>query len=103
MGVIRQVLEEVTGKLEDARREKRIGYALEASPKVYAPSTTATLFDGLDVAEIFRTSSSTFGGAVVPSPGARVSDVGEVYARIDLASGEKCARCWRFLPEVHAP
>ncbi len=102
-GVIRQVLEEVTGKLEDARRDKRIGSALDASPKIYALPTTVTNFDGLDAAEIFRTSTASFGGAVTPSPGSRVSDLGEMYAQIDLAPGEKCARCWRILPEVHAP
>ncbi len=80
----------VTAALEIERREKRIGSSLEAAPVVtVGDSALLAAFDGLDAAEIFRTSS------------ARFKEGGEGIA-VDpaLASGDKCARCWRILTEV---
>jgi len=87
---IGEVTSAVTAALEIERREKRIGSSLEAAPVVaLADPALLAAFDGLDAAEIFRTSSARFkegadGGSVDPA----------------LAEGEKCARCWRILTEV---
>jgi isoleucyl-tRNA synthetase len=87
---IGEVTSAVTAALEIERREKRIGSSLEAAPVVaLADPALLAAFDGLDAAEIFRTSSARFkegadGVSVDPA----------------LAEGEKCARCWRILTEV---
>ncbi|PHY17343.1 isoleucine--tRNA ligase [Caulobacter sp. BP25] len=89
----------VTGALEVERREKRIGSALEAAPVVHvADADLLAAFEGLDAAEVFRTSSATLvagdGGAF------RVEQVKGVSVDPKLAEGKKCARSWRILPEV---
>jgi isoleucyl-tRNA synthetase len=87
---VAEVTSAVTGALEVERREKRIGSALEAAPQVTASADQVAAFDGLDPAEVFRTSAAGLA-------------VGELSVRPFAASGEKCARCWRILPEVKAP
>jgi isoleucyl-tRNA synthetase len=50
----------VTSALEVERRDKRIGSALEAAPVVHiAEPDLLAAFDGLDAAEVFRTSAAT--------------------------------------------
>jgi isoleucyl-tRNA synthetase len=80
----------VTMALENERREKRIGGALEAAPEVDVDAGTLAAFDGLDAAEIFRTSQAT----LKPGGGEEIS------VRPFRAEGAKCARCWKVLPEV---
>ncbi|RYF88180.1 MAG: isoleucine--tRNA ligase, partial [Caulobacteraceae bacterium] len=80
-------IEAVTSALEVERREKRIGSALEAAPEVSAPAELAAAFDGLDAAEVFRTSSARF-------------REGQLSVDPAKADGAKCDRCWRILPEV---
>jgi isoleucyl-tRNA synthetase len=92
-GRIGEVLDAVTARLELERREKAIGSALEAAPEVIiADADLVAAFDGVDPAEVFRTSQATLkaGG-------------GEgIEVRPFRAQGRKCARCWRILPEVEA-
>ncbi len=97
-GSIRRVLDAVTARLEEERREKRIGSALEAAPKVYLDPRLIALFDGVDAAEVFRTSQASF--ADIGETGGASRDVQVEPA---LAQGCKCQRCWRILPEVTAP
>ena len=88
---VQAVVGAVTGALEVERREKRIGGALEAAPRVEADAAGFEAFKDLDPAEVFRTSQAT----LVQADG--------ISVRADLAEGCKCARCWRILPEVKAP
>jgi isoleucyl-tRNA synthetase len=91
----------VTGALEIERREKRIGAALEAAPRVsIADADLLAAFDGLDPAEVFRTSQATLvsGDALVDA--FRLPDVPGVAVEPLRAEGQKCARSWRVLPEV---
>ena len=94
---VRDIMFFVTETLERMREKKMIGSALEAAPTVTPHGEAAAgVFDDLDAAEIFRTSQATM----------RPSDGGDqISAMVDqkLAQGEKCARCWRILPEVQAP
>ena len=56
---VEQVTRVVTGALEIERREKRMGSALEAAPVVHlADAAWMAAFDGLDAAEVFRTSQA---------------------------------------------
>jgi isoleucyl-tRNA synthetase len=101
---VERVTRVVTGALEVERREKRIGAALEAAPRVHivAPELIAA-FEGLDAAEIFRTSAATLAAGEGPAGAFRLDEVGGVAVEALPAEGHKCARCWRVLPEVKAP
>jgi isoleucyl-tRNA synthetase len=100
---VQKVLEVVTGALEIERREKRVGGALEASPTVFiADAELMAAFDGVDAAEVFRTSSATLRAGEGPAAAFRLPEVPGVAVEPSPAEGCKCARCWRILPEVKA-
>jgi len=88
---VQAVLEVVNEALETARRDKRIGGALDAWPVVAGPAEAFAPFEGLDPAEVFRTS----GAELVPGGEAVTVDV-------RLAEHPKCARSWRRVPDVGA-
>jgi isoleucyl-tRNA synthetase len=91
----------VTGALEVERREKRIGAALDAAPKVWiADPALLAAFDGLDAAEVFRTSQAELVAGDGPSGAFRLDGGGAVAVEPLRAQGLKCARSWRILPEV---
>ncbi|MFN3817300.1 MAG: isoleucine--tRNA ligase, partial [Brevundimonas sp.] len=86
---VNTVLEIVNESLEAARRDKLIGGALDAWPVVTAPADLLAPFDGLDAAEVFRTS-----GAELVAGGEAVTVV------VNIANHPKCARSWRRVPDV---
>jgi isoleucyl-tRNA synthetase len=86
---VNTVLDVVTGGLEESRRAKTIGGALDAWPVVTLPADAMAAFDGLDPAEVFRTS-----GADMIVSGDAIS------ATINAADHPKCARSWRRVPDV---
>ena len=91
----------MTGALEVERREKRIGSALEAAPKVWvADAELLAAFDGIDPAEVFRTSQAELVAGDGPAGAFRLPDQGAVGVEPLRAEGQKCARSWRILPEV---
>jgi len=94
----------VTGALEVERREKRLGAALEAAPSVHlADPALLEAFRGLDAAEVFRTSQASLVQGEGPADAFRLTEVPGVAVEPLRADGCKCARCWRFLPEVAPP
>jgi isoleucyl-tRNA synthetase len=98
---VQRVTSVVTGALEVERREKRIGAALEAAPKVYvADGDLLAAFDGLDPAEVFRTSQATLVAGEGPQDAFRLAEAPGVAVEPLRAEGRKCARSWRILPEV---
>jgi isoleucyl-tRNA synthetase len=100
---VEQVTRAVTGALEVERREKRIGGALEAAPKVWISDPALLLaFEGLDAAEVFRTSQADLVDGVGPDEAFRSPEVADVAVEPLRARGGKCARSWRILPEVGA-
>jgi isoleucyl-tRNA synthetase len=101
---VQDVTRAVTGALEIERREKRIGGALEAAPKVWiADPELLGAFDGLDAAEVFRTSAAELIAGEPPPEAFRLAEVPGVAVEPRRAEGCKCARCWRVLPEVAPP
>jgi isoleucyl-tRNA synthetase len=98
---VQAVTRVVTGALEVERREKRIGAALEAAPRVWIadPALMAAL-GGLDAAEVFRTSQASLMTGDGPTGAFRLDDVTGVTVEPLRAEGRKCARSWRVLPEV---
>ncbi len=95
---IRELRRVVTGALEIARREKTIGSSLEAAPTLHVANLADTvLFENLDLAEIAITS----GASVAAGEGNfRLNDVAGASVSFAKASGSKCARCWKILPDV---
>ncbi|MDI7774915.1 isoleucine--tRNA ligase [Asticcacaulis sp. EMRT-3] len=95
------VLSVVTAALEQKRRDKVIGSALEAAPKVYiADDKLLAAFRDIDAAEVFRTSQASLIAGQGPDDAFHLEgtpDVAVVFAR---AEGKKCQRSWRILPEV---
>jgi len=98
---IEHVLAVVTGALEEKRRDKVIGGALEAAPVVFIDSDPLlAAFDGIDPSEVFRTSQATLSTSEGPADAFRLPEVKEVSVSVHLAQGNKCQRSWRILPEV---
>jgi isoleucyl-tRNA synthetase len=93
---IRDLRRAITGALELKREEKLIGSSLEAAVllQLDAPEDLA-LFDTVDLAEIAITSTARVEAVQGDAPGTAAVEV-------TRAEGEKCARCWRVLPEVAA-
>jgi isoleucyl-tRNA synthetase len=98
---VERVTRVVTGALEVERRDKRIGGALEAAPRVYlAEPALLAAFEGLDPAEVFRASQASLVDGEGPASAFRLPEVGGVAVEPLRAEGTKCARSWRILPEV---
>ena len=97
---IRAVRRVVTGSLEIERAEKRIGSSLQAHPTVYVGNQYAPALENLDLAEIAITSGIEVIEGSPPDGAFTLDDVADVGVVAGLADGEKCARCWRVLPEV---
>ena len=78
-----------TTKLEAMRKEGQIGASLQAEVTLYFPEGEDPLLSAADWADNLIVSIAHIGR----------SD-GGILADVDIAPGEKCARCWRVLPEV---
>jgi isoleucyl-tRNA synthetase len=101
---VQAVTSVVTGALEIERREKRLGAALEAAPCVHIENAElVAAFEGLDAAEVFRTSAAALAPEAGPGAAFRLPEQPGVAVAPTRAEGAKCARCWRVLPEVTAP
>ncbi len=96
---IRNMRRVVTGALEIERAEKRIGSSLQAAPVVYVDPEYAAAAEGLDLSELFISSSAQLknGGA---GQGFVLEDVPGVSVVPERADGDKCERCWKVLDEV---
>ena len=97
---VRALRRVVTGALELARAEKRIGSSLQAHPVVHAAPEYREALAGLDLAEICITSAATLSDAPAPAGAFALADVPGVGVVAGLADGQKCQRCWRVLPDV---
>ena len=97
---IRDIRRAVTGALEKERAAKRIGSSLEADPLVYVTAARGKALEGVDLAEIAITSAVTVMVAPAPADAFTIAEVEGVGVVFRAAEGEKCARCWRVLPEV---
>jgi isoleucyl-tRNA synthetase len=93
---IRAIRREVTGAMERARNEKKIGSSLQAHPQVYLTAEQGALLDGLDFAEICICSAIT----LHRDKGKTGDPPGTIGVVIEPASGKKCERCWQVLEEV---
>ena len=97
---IRAARRVVNGALEEARRDKVIGASLEAAPVLHvADAETAALLRTVEMADVCITSDLTISEQAVPQEAFKLEGerLGVVFAK---AQGQKCARCWKVLPDV---
>jgi len=108
-GEVRRVRRVVTGALEIARAEKRIGSSLEAAPAIYIADpdlmrTIAAALEGergeVGMADVAITSAVTIAPGDGPASAFRLDDVPSVAVEFRPASGTKCARSWKIRPDV---
>jgi isoleucyl-tRNA synthetase len=105
---VKEVRSAVTGALEIARAEKKIGSSLEAAPEVYVtdPELMAAFLDGpggtnnVDLAEVCITSDSSLTNSAAPEGAFALPNVPGVGVVVKLAEGKKCARSWRITKDV---
>ncbi|MEL6337716.1 MAG: isoleucine--tRNA ligase, partial [Pseudomonadota bacterium] len=97
---IRAARRVVLGALEVARRDKVIGASLEAAPLLQlADPDTAAAVKSVDMAEVCITSALSVMEGEPQDDAFRQDDpaIGVVFGKAD---GQKCARCWKILPDV---
>jgi isoleucyl-tRNA synthetase len=98
---IRAARRVVTGALEIERREKRIGSSLEAAPRIFvADPALFALLESIDMAEVSITSQAFLQEGEGPAEAFRLLDVPGIAVLPQPATGRKCARSWKILPEV---
>jgi len=98
---VKEVRSVVTGALEIARAEKKIGSSLEAAPQVFV--TDEDLMSGLagvDMAEVCITSAIEVSGKAIPEGAFTLPSEPGVGVVVTLAQGRKCARSWRITKDV---
>jgi isoleucyl-tRNA synthetase len=103
MARLREARSVVTGALEVARREKLIGSALEARPRVWvaADSLRASL-QAIDFAELCITSGIEIEAGEGPSDTFRLPEMPGVAVKVEKATGVKCARSWKYFDPATA-
>jgi len=100
---IRLIRSVVTGALEIERAQKRIGSSLEAAPIVYINDPKLHMaLNGVDFAEICIVSDITIESVPAPDDAFRLNEVAGVAVAPRRASGEKCARSWRYFDPATA-
>jgi len=100
---VRDLRRVVTGAIELARADKKIGSSLQAAPEVFAEAEYLEAIEGLDAAESWITSGASLRPASERGTGEALftlPDVKGVWTRFASADGSKCERCWKVLPDV---
>jgi isoleucyl-tRNA synthetase len=98
---VRTVRRVVTGALELERARKVIGSSLEAAPVVHiTDAELAAAVADVDMAEISITSGIAISESAGPADAFRMDDVKGVAVVFAPASGQKCARSWRYTDDV---
>jgi len=98
---IRSVRRAVTAALEVQRTDKVIGASLEAAPVVHVDNAQlAQTLCSVPFEDICITSSIDVTTNVAPDEAFRLPEVTGVGVVFEMAEGEKCARCWKVLPDV---
>jgi len=98
---LRQVRRAVTAALEVQRTAKVIGASLEAAPVVHVEDAGAlAALRSVDFADLCITSALTLTADPAPAEAFRLPEVPGVGVVFELATGEKCQRCWKILPDV---
>ena len=97
---LRDIRRAVTGCLERARADGTIGASLQAAPVLHLPEAAAGLLSAAEWAELAIVSRLSLATTPPPEGAFAHPDRPDVAVAFARAEGEKCARCWRVLPEV---
>ena len=98
---VRRVRRVVTAALEVQRRDKVIGSSLEAAPVVHVEDgDLLTILRGIDMDDLCITSGLVLSADPIPAEAFRLPEIPGVGVVFEKAEGEKCLRCWKFLPDV---
>ncbi len=97
---LRDLRRVVTGAIELERGAKRLGSSLQAAIEVCVPDRLMELVRDVDLAELCITSAGTVRPGPVPEDAFTLPDLADIGVRVSPATGERCERCWRVLPEV---
>jgi len=97
---VRTVRRVITGALETERAAKRIGSSLQAAPIVHLPADLLDLCSKLPMDDLCITSGMTLTTDPAPEDAFTISDIPDIAVVPATASGEKCERCWKILPDV---
>ncbi|MFC6686739.1 isoleucine--tRNA ligase [Jhaorihella thermophila] len=98
---VRRVRRVVTAALEVQRRDKVIGSSLEAAPVVHVEDAQVLeILRTLPMDDLCITSGLVLSGDPSPNEAFRLPEVPGVGVVFEKATGEKCQRCWKYLPDV---
>lgn len=97
---LRNIRKVMTGALEVARALKVMGSSLQAHVTVFIDPSQAPFIQGVDLAELSITSSVEVLKGAFPDNAFTLEEAPGIGVLVTLASGEKCERCWKILPEV---
>jgi isoleucyl-tRNA synthetase len=97
---VRRVRRVVTGALEVERTAKVIGASLEAAPLVHVSPAVANVLQSVTFDDLCITSGIHVTVDPAPAGAFRLDDVADVAVVFAGATGEKCQRCWKILPDV---
>jgi isoleucyl-tRNA synthetase len=98
---LRHLRQVVTGALELARANKKIGSSLQASVMVYLRPNYQAVLKHLDFEEFCLTSEANLVWTeTIPTDAYQLCEIEGVGVTVEMAPGEKCLRCWKVLPEV---
>lgn len=97
---IRALRSVVTGAIEKKRAEKVVGSSLQATPTVYVKKADADLLKTIDFADICITSHLHVITDAAPADAFTLSETPDVAVVVNVASGNKCERCWCVKDEV---
>jgi isoleucyl-tRNA synthetase len=98
---IRRARSVVTGALEIERQNKVIGSSLEAAPTVFVQDAEimATI-DSVPFEDICITSNIVYSQGDAPDGAFTLDETPGIAVVFAHATGEKCERCWKILPDV---
>ncbi|MFH4495277.1 isoleucine--tRNA ligase [Vibrio alginolyticus] len=88
--------------LEDARKEKTIGGALQAEVTLFADDALAAKINKLEdeLRFVLLTSAAKVKPLGEKTYAAQATDIEGLFVEVAAAEGEKCDRCWHHTPDV---
>lgn len=99
--MVRAARRVVTSALEVQRIDKVIGASLEAAPVVHvADAAQRAALESVSFEDVSITSDISVTGDEAPAEAFRMPEVEGIAVVFEKADGEKCARCWKVLPDV---
>ncbi|EKY4195878.1 isoleucine--tRNA ligase [Vibrio harveyi] len=88
--------------LEDARKEKTIGGALQAEVTLFADDALAAKINKLEdeLRFVLLISAAKVKSLSEKTDAAQATDIEGLFVEVAAAEGEKCDRCWHHTPDV---